>query len=191
MPKRILLMYISEVSGHKQATLSIEKAIRLLDPQAEIMNINAFNYTNPVSEKIINRLYTWVIKRFPIIWERLYDNPEVIKRTHKLKQAIHRLNAPKLKALFDGFKPNVVCCSQAFPCGMVAYFKEAHKSDVPLVGVVTDYTAHSYWIYDSVNFYIVPSESVSRQLITKGVRTEKIKILGIPIEPNFTQPLVK
>ena len=49
-------MYISEVSGHRSATLAIEKAVKMLSPKCEILNINAFNYTNPISEKVINRI---------------------------------------------------------------------------------------------------------------------------------------
>ena len=63
--KRIILMYISETSGHHSATLAIEKALKTLDPRTEILNINAFNYTNPISEKIVNRIYMGVIKRTP------------------------------------------------------------------------------------------------------------------------------
>lgn len=188
MSKRILLMYISEVSGHKQATVAVEKSIKNIDPRAEVLNINAFNYTNPISEKIINKLYLGVIKRTPKIWEYLYDNPAVVEKTRNIKEMIHRFNAPKLKALFDKFQPQAVACSQAFPCGMAAYFKQAYNTELPLVGIVTDYTAHSYWVYENVDYYVVPSGNISRQLIKKGVKEEKIKVLGIPIEPKFSRP---
>ena len=72
-------MYISEISGHHSATIAIENALNKLSPDSEILNINAFNYTNPISEKIINRLYMSVIKMTPRIWDYLYDNPEVAK----------------------------------------------------------------------------------------------------------------
>ena len=77
--ERIILMYISEVSGHHGATIAIEKAIKILSPDTEVLNINGFNYTNPISEKIINRLYMGIIKRTPQIWDYLYDNPSVAK----------------------------------------------------------------------------------------------------------------
>jgi len=35
-------MYISEVSGHRSATLAIEKAIKQLRPDTDILSINAF-----------------------------------------------------------------------------------------------------------------------------------------------------
>lgn len=185
--KRIILMYISEVSGHHSATLAIEKALKILSPATEILNINAFNYTNPISEKIINQLYMGVIKRTPKLWEYLYDNPKVIKKIESLKESVHKYNTPKLKNLFDEFRPDAVVCTQAFPCGMTADFKRAYNSRLPLVAVLTDYVPHSYWIYADVDYYIVPSDEVYLRLQKKGVEPAKIKIFGIPFDPKFNQ----
>lgn len=190
-PKRIILMYISEVSGHHSATLAIEKALKILQPDVEILNINAFNYTNPISEKIVNRLYMAIIKKTPRVWDYLYDNPSVVKKIENIKNTIHKFNSPKLKNLFDKFKPDAVVCTQAFPCGMVADFKKTYNSDIALVAVLTDYIPHSYWVYNSVDYYITPSEEVSRGLIKKGMPENKIKPLGIPFDPKFNADISK
>lgn len=184
-------MYISEVSGHHNATLAIEEAFRIARPEVEVLNINAFNYTNPISEKVINRLYMGMIKRTPLIWDYLYDNPLVVKRLEKIKETIHRFNSPKLKNLFERFKPHAVVCTQAFPCGMVADFKTTYRSDLPLFAVLTDYVPHSYWIYDNIDHYVVPSEEVAQRLVQKGVTREKIRTLGIPFDPKFTSAVEK
>jgi len=188
-PKRIVLMYISEVSGHHSATIAIEKALRVLEPQAEISNINAFNYTNPIAEKIVNSIYMGIIRVAPGIWDYLYDNPEIVKCLEGAKHNVHKKNTPKLKRLFDKLKPDVVVCTQAFPCGMVAYYKKKYGLNLPLIAVLTDYVPHSYWVYDSVDCYITPSEDVSRRLIDKGIAAEKVKSLGIPFDPRFNEPL--
>lgn len=190
-PKRIILMYISEISGHHSATLAIEKALKILQPNAEILNINAFNFTNPISEKVVNRLYMGVIKRTPQVWDYLYDNPRVVKNIEKIKETIHKYNCPKLKALFDQFNPDAVVCTQAFPCGMVADFKRVYQSEICLVAVLTDYIPHSYWIYDTVNYYVSPSDEVALRLEEKGVSIHKIKTLGIPIDPKFNEEVAK
>jgi len=184
-------MYISEVSGHHSATLAIEKALEILEPDIEVLNIDAFNYTNPVSEKIVNSLYMAVIKRTPKIWDYLYDNPKVVKKIEKIKNTIHKFNSPKLKKLFDKFKPDAIICTQAFPCGMVADFKKTYTSDIPLVAVLTDYIPHSYWIYNAINYYITPSEEVSLRLMKKGVNPDKIKSLGIPFDLKFNTGITK
>jgi len=188
-PKRILLMFISEVSGHRSAAEAVEKAIRQLEPEAEIFSINAFNYTNPATEKIINRIYMNVIQRAPAIWSYLYDNPKVMKRLERFKNIIHKFNSPKLKKLFDEFKPDVIACTQAFPCGMVADYKKNYNYNMPLVAILTDFVPHSYWIYDKINYYISPSEFVTERLVKKGVPVEKIKTFGIPFDPKFNVPL--
>lgn len=180
-------MYISEVSGHHSATIAIEKALKAAQPDTEILNINAFNYTNPISEKIINRLYLGVIKMTPQIWDYLYDNPRVVKRIEKLKESIHKFNSPKLKHLFDDFKPDAVLCTQAFPCGMCADYKKTYRSDLKLIAVLTDYVPHSYWVYDAVDYYITPSEDVSLRLVRKGVTADKIRPFGIPFDPGFNE----
>ncbi|MDD4979925.1 MAG: glycosyltransferase [Candidatus Omnitrophica bacterium] len=189
--KRIILMYISEVSGHHSATLAIEKALKILQPDTQILNIDGFNYTNPISEKIVNRLYMAVIKRTPKIWDYLYDNPAVVKKIEKIKNVVHKFNSPKLKNLFDKFKPDAIICTQAFPCGMAADFKKTYASDIPLVAVLTDYIPHSYWVYDKVDYYITPSQEVSLRLIKKGVPPDKIKPLGIPFDPKFNEGILK
>lgn len=182
-------MYISKVSGHKSAAMAVEKAIKAEDPTAVVSNLNTFDYTNPVSAAIVNYIYMHTIQRMPFIWRYLYDNQKFIKRTEKTKAAIHRSNAPKLKAIIDKFDPDVIACSQAYPCGIIADLKKSYNLHIPLVAILTDYVPHSYWIYDTVDYYIAPSEDIKKRLMEKGVEPERIKPLGIPIDPKFNLPL--
>jgi len=182
---KILLMYISQISGHHRACMALENALRLLNRSIVSKSINSFNYTNPVLEKIINKTYMAVIKRRPEVWEYLYDNPVVVRKTQRLKDSIHRFNSAKMKTLLDDFKPDAVVCTQAFPCGIVADLKKSNGLNIPLIAVLTDYAPHSYWIYNDVNSYVVPSADTGRRLVENGVSEEKIKVLGIPIDPKF------
>jgi len=59
--KNILLLYITEISGHHSASLAIEKSLKSLSPDIKTLNLNAFHYTSPISEKVVNRIYTTVI----------------------------------------------------------------------------------------------------------------------------------
>ena len=187
--KKILLLYISNNSGHHRATLAIQEALNLLSPDLRIMNINCFNYTNPVLEKVINSTYNKVIKIKPEVWEYLYDNPKIVRRSHKIRSMIHKFNSKKLKKLITKFNPEAIACTQAFPCGMIADFKKTYKLDIPLVGVLTDYYPHSYWIFDNVDGYIVPSDQAKKRLVEAGVKKERVHVYGIPISPTFSKPL--
>ncbi len=181
-------MYITAHSGHHQAAQAIEQEIRAVYPRYEILNIDAFRYTNPILERIINKTYTGIIKRKPEVWEYLYDNPVVFRKLQRWRQIIHRFNSPKLKYLLDTFKPNTVICTQAFPCGMIA---DCKPSNISLIGVLTDYILHSYWLSDKVDFYVLSSLESKKRLEKEGVEKEKIKILGIPVHSKFKETINK
>ncbi|MFH1678748.1 MAG: glycosyltransferase [Candidatus Omnitrophota bacterium] len=189
--KRILLLHISNVSGHHSASIAIENAIKIISPKTQILTLNAFNYLHPHGEGIINSFYMFVIKRMPFLWGHLYDNSYWIKKTVWIKNAIHWFNFRKLEALLNDFQPDAVASTQAFPCGMVADFKQIKGINLPLVAVLTDFTLHSYWLYRNVDYYITPSEEIKLKLIEKGIESNRIKALGIPFNPNFSQNLTK
>lgn len=185
--KKILLMYITLNSGHHRASIAIEHALKKISPSVETLNINAFRYTNPILERVINRTYMGVIRNKPEVWEYLYDNPKVLTSVQKLRDAIHRYNSKKLNNLLTDFSPDAVVCTQAFPCGMIADYKKNLNSNLPLVGVLTDHAPHSYWIFEDVDCYITPSEVSKERFIKDGIPASKIKVFGIPIDPEFTK----
>jgi processive 1,2-diacylglycerol beta-glucosyltransferase len=181
-------MYISQVSGHRQGAVAISKSLKSLDPDCEVLSINGFGYIYPLMEKIINTTYMGMIKRAPKIWEYLYDNPKVIKFSEKWKQSIHKSSHKKLKPLIDEFKPDVVVCTQAFPCGMVADYKKTYHLGFTVIGVLTDYAPHLYWLHEGVDYYVVPSQEACERYVKEGVPVERIKIFGIPIRMKFAEP---
>lgn len=188
-PKRVLLLYISQVSGHRHGAVAIQKSLKAFNPDCEIKSLNGFGYTYPLMEKIVNTAYMGVIKRVPQIWEYLYDNPKVIKASEKIKESIHKSSHKKLKPLFDEFKPDVVVCTQAFPCGMVADYKKSHNLSVKVIGVLTDFAPHLYWLHEGVDYYVVPFEDAKKRYMNEGVKESQIKVFGIPIRTKFAEKL--
>ncbi|MBI4308972.1 MAG: hypothetical protein HY591_01430 [Candidatus Omnitrophica bacterium] len=188
-PKRILLMYISQVSGHRQSAVAIQKSLKALDPGCEIMSLNGFGYAYPLIEKIVNTAYMGVIKRAPKIWEYLYDNPKIIKASEQLKQKVHKSSHKKLQPLMEEFKPDVVVCTQAFPCGMAADYKMEHRLPCKVVGVLTDFAPHLYWLHPGVDYYVVPSDEAKERYVKEGIAPAQIKVFGIPIRDKFASRL--
>ena len=186
---RILILYITEKSGHHHAAMALEKTLHLIDKTLEVYTIDAFDYTNPILNKIVHNTYMHVIKRRPEVWEYLYDNPDVVKRSQNLKKIIHKYNSRKLINLLSELNPDIIVSTQAFPCGMVADLKKHGKINIPIVGVTTDYTAHSFWYYDNVDLYVVPDESTKSKMVQNGIRDERVKVYGIPIAPEFAYPV--
>jgi processive 1,2-diacylglycerol beta-glucosyltransferase len=191
MHNKILILHISKVSGHKQAALAIEERLRLQEPDAEVINVDVLDFISPVMEKIIRKTYKGIILGSPEIWNFLYDNENILKNTQKIRQIIHKNSSEKLKRLMDDCRPSAIICTQAFPCGIASDYKRSYRSDIPLIGVLTDYAPHSYWIYDNVDIYAVPSDYVGKRLTEKGINSDKIRVTGIPVKSDFSRKAAK
>jgi processive 1,2-diacylglycerol beta-glucosyltransferase len=189
--RRILLLYITKVSGHRQATMAIKGSLRQLDPDIEVPCVNGFGYTYPILEKVVNRAYMSVIKRTPQVWDYLYDNQDIVKKSVNIKNFLHKSSHVKLSRLLQKHKPDTVVCTQAFPCGMVADYKKTYNLDIKLIGVLTDYAPHAYWINEGIDYYVVPSQEAKERFINEGVAADKIKVYGIPIRTKFIAQLDK
>ncbi len=183
--KRILILYISNVSGHRSAAVAIEKAIKMLSPSTPVLSMNFFRYVAPITEKIVNAMYMEVVKRAPIVWQVMYDNPRVVRSTARARRFVYAQIRNKVDSLISSFCPDVVIATQAFPCEIVSRYKEETGKNFKIFGVLTDYVPHSFWVSDAVDYYIVPTQEVKKKLASKGVSEEKIKAFGIPIDPAF------
>ena len=189
MARRFLVLHITRGSGHHRASLAIEQTLGHLDPSSTVVNLDAFFLTSQFVRWTIARTYSSLIRHQPDIWEYLYDNPAVHRRIEAFRALLHRYHAGKLSALLNRVKPDAIVCTQAYPCGVAADFKKHHQLDIPLVGVLTDYAPHLYWFHEDVDLYAVPSEQVKRRFITQGIDASRVKVLGIPTDLRFMEPV--
>ncbi len=185
MRQKILLMYITVRSGHYQAARAIEQGIRRFHPNAQVLSINAFQYLNPVLARIVDQMYLSVIQKLPELWDYLYDNPKIVRRSQNLRQLLHRYDSPRLRGLLEEFEPDAIACTQAFPCGLVADYKRQNKLKTPLYGIITDFSPHSYWVDDAVDGYIVAAQKTQQWLLDRKVAPSRVFHYGIPIDPVF------
>lgn len=187
--KRVLIFYISVNSGHHIAAKSIEDALQRVDPSVEVLTVNALNYISPILEKFVIKTYMGVVKNNPELWEYLYDNAVIKEKLEKFRDFAHRVNSSRLIRLVNEFNPDAIVCTQAYPCGVLSAYKDLQKKSFPLVAVVTDYVVHSYWILDSVDLFVVPTQEARSRLLDCGVLGGKVKVLGIPVPPVFNAAL--
>jgi processive 1,2-diacylglycerol beta-glucosyltransferase len=185
--KYIVLSYASISSGHKKASDAIKKALQkqyLND--ISFIDINALDYFFPVTKRIILTSYLEIVKSNPYVWEYLYDNPKIAKLTVKLKELFNTLKSKRLKKkIFNGFIPDIVVCTHAFPCGVFSAFKQNVDNNLPLIGITTDFDIHAYWIYSNVSYYLVSTKEIADKLIDYGISARQIEVTGIPISPLF------
>ncbi len=184
-----MLMHVTTSSGHHHAARAVAQALRRIDPFCQILAFDAFDYTSHFVRWTIHRSYFSLIRHQPNVWEYLYDNPSVHSRVQHFRTLLHRYHRKKLDRLLQTAQPHAIACTQAFPSGMLADFKQQRGLDVPLVGILTDFAPHLYWLHDTVDVYVVPAEEVKQRFVSYGVPDSRIRVNGIPVEPRFLDPI--
>ncbi len=161
------------------------EAATQMDPRIDCINVDAGHQTFPLLGKVVNRMYLHMLKRAPFIWEYLYDNPNVAEATRDAQELLRLAGSLKLKKMLRKVRPSAVICTQAMPAIAIAAEKRTGRYRGPLIGVVTDFGVHGYWILPEIDLYLVGHDDVKRELIQRGVAAERIRVTGIPIRPKF------
>ena len=187
---RCLFLYLSAASGHQRAADAVRAALAATyGDRVETVGADVVATAYPIVGRVISRTYLEMLKRIPQLWGYLYDNPDVVHATKEVREFLSALNNRKLQALLREFRPGVVVCTQAVPCNLVASEKRSGRLDVPLIACITDFAAHAYWASPGVDLYVVATEESRRALVERGVRPSRIRVLGVPIHPDFAEPL--
>ncbi|MBK6880678.1 MAG: glycosyltransferase [Elusimicrobia bacterium] len=183
--RKVLFCYISPTSGHQRAAEAVMNVLRHRHPPVPCEGVNSVSYANPVFGKFVSRLYLQVLKHAPQVWDVLYDNPIVEKATRDIRDLMHIFNTGRIADLLRQHRPRCIVCTQAIPVGLLSALKARGKIRTPLVGILTDFGVHKYWISPEVDLYLTPSEEIRRRVIRLGVPESRVRVTGIPVDPHF------
>ena len=185
MLRRVLLLYSPDHSGHRMAATALEEAFRSRHPHVQVRGMNLVKYTNPLLGAAATRTYLGLIQNNPSVWRRLYDNRFFKEKTEKLRDVIYLSGYRHLRRIMDEEEPDVVVCTQAFPCIIVDKYKHLTGRPLRLVAVVTDFFANLYWMLPGVDLFCVAAEEAKADFVRMGGAPGCIEVTGIPIRPEF------
>ena len=189
-PKKILILHASAGHGHEKAARAVEQACAGVLPQAQVKLYDALSYTSVAFGKNYRSNYLFMIRYVPWLWGMGYyllDIPFIYFFVRPVRRFANGCAAKRLEALILAEKPDVIIATHFLSVEVVSAMKKKKLMDCRLVAVVTDFLAHSFWLGPGVDVYAVASEETQEDLEKRGVRPERIRITGIPVEKKFTQ----
>lgn len=216
MSKKVLIMSASTGGGHNRAARAIEEELIKKTVNGESIEckiVDSLKLVNTTMDKIISRGYEKSAIYTPNAYGRVYRLSEsgLVSKNEFKDNMITTFMAKKFRKLLLDEKPDVIIGTHPFPMIALSTLKKQcshhaisntvfHSSlndkfvsyfninQFPtLISVLTDYTTHSTWIQNELDYYIVGHEYVKELLISEGVDSNKIKPLGIPVEKSFLQ----
>ena len=200
MSKKVLIMSASTGGGHNRAAKAMKDEIEKKCIDGEHITceiIDSLKLINTTLDKIISSGYEKSAKYTPKAWGGVYKMSDAnIVSKHEYKgNLFNTLLASKLKKLLKERKPDLIIGTHPFPMIALSTLKKKYPYRnafnsffvPPLISVLTDYTAHSTYIQDEIDYYIAGDEYVKEVLISEGVDGDKIKPYGIPVEKSFLE----
>ena len=160
MERRILILSCFTGEGHNSAARAMHSAFDALEVPSRIMDPVSFQGKH--AQHFISSFYNGMIRRSPGAFCALY----------------------KAGALSDA-----TCCTHLYGMEAMTELKKRGKSGIPAYGIMTDYTCIPFLAETELDGYFTPHESLSEDLIRRGLPAEKLYPFGIPVSPSFDSPL--
>ncbi|HEY8314353.1 MAG TPA: glycosyltransferase [Candidatus Baltobacteraceae bacterium] len=170
------------------AATAVKTALQSIDPLVETHVVDSYKYAASVVSRVVSNGYIGMVKTIPQMYRFLYDRAERATEVGPFRTWLHQFTATNLRALIESENPDAVVCTHAFPCGAMAEYKKQFPDSPPVIGVVTDFCVHSFWIHRNVDGYAVATDAMRDTLIARGIKPERIVVSGIPVQTAFAMP---
>ena len=169
--------------GHFSASQSLAQQLRGAFPGAEVGVEDLVAYTMPGLSEAMYKSFHLLVTYGSGIFNTFYKLTENAKPD--VRPPLEGVFLDKLEELLEARHPDAVIATHPLCAQICSRWKVETGGDLPLVTCVTDLSAHSEWINQGTDCYLVGSREVRDALCTKGVERNKICVTGIPVRSEF------
>ena len=171
------------------AASALRAELSRLDPHFDSTILDSYKYAASVVSRVVSDGYIGMVKTIPQMYRFLYNRAEQAAEVGPFRTWIHQFTATNLRSAIQSFRPDVVICTHAFPCGVMAEYKNQFADAPPVCGVVTDFAVHRFWMHQNVDRYAVATPEMRDVMAANGIDAERISVSGIPIAAAFGEPI--
>ncbi|AKU95930.1 diglucosyldiacylglycerol synthase (LTA membrane anchor synthesis) [Labilithrix luteola] len=169
--------------GHKAAALAVAEAATARGLRVTI--IDAFEHAPKWAGDAYVRAHLTGQNAAPEFYGQLYFAANRRDGTFEpLRLGIDNLLFGALADHVTSLAPRAIVATHHLPLVVLGRARRKGLLDAPVVGVVTDYTAHACWAERGVDAWSVPSE-VAKAELAEHVPGERIVVTGIPVRRAF------
>lgn len=189
---KIFILSVTAGLGHNATARAL--AEELGRRGAEVVIEDMYRYLSRIMYSIIDKGYIFSINHLPKQFGKTYSRLERHERMRRVVAVINnnRRVAEKMAELFRADMPDVIITTHVFGAQVLNALKKQGFLKIPVIGIVTDYCIHPFWEeIDNLEYIITASEDLGYTAAMKGLDTNKLLPLGLPVRPEFSRKLDK
>lgn len=171
-------------SGHYMAAVALQQA--LLEEACEVRVIGGLGVASPLLRKLSRSTYYSSLAHFPGMWDHLY-NRDVSAVSRVLQKPLAKLLGKRLlERVIEQQKPDVIVSTHAYCLSALAEAKKKASRPFLLLGVLTDFHIHPYWLHQEIDYYSVAHPKLAEQMSEmRQIGADRVRALGIPLRQSF------
>lgn len=180
--KKILILTVSTGQGHNQAAASLETSF--VSNGYEVIKNDFLSSSSKFLNDMIVMGYELMASKLPKTYGLFYKFTDS-KLINKLLKVPFCFSKKKVLKLINEANPDVIIATHALSINVIEDLKKNNLINIPYISIVTDFKAHYTYISQYVDAYITGSDYTKNSLIARGINSNKIFPIGIPINQKF------
>lgn len=186
----VLFLYALTGSGHLKAAKYVAEAMTRENADIRIHMSDALKLCYSSFEAFILKAFRFLISGCPVTYRFLYRLTEKNSIFNHIAGWFFSSSVSELKKICSEIKADCIVCTHPFALLLASKLKKELKTNTPLIlGIITDYKIHRFWVYPQVDLYFVPSAEMKEDLLRLGWSADRIKVTGVPCPPDIGHDL--
>ncbi len=189
---KVLLMSVKAGYGHHSTAQAIQEYFEERGHLCKMLDI--FTYISERLGNTINDGYLlstkYLSKAYGKVYDKLSREDEPYDKI-SVTSMVSNLITKRLIGFVENFEPDVIIGTHSFAGVVMTILREKHIVSCPLVGIVTDFTVHPFWESTELDKYVIPDSLLTYQMNKKGIPTDKLLPIGIPVKKAFSVKIPK
>ena len=169
---RALILSCNTGGGHNAAARAMAEAFRANGDEAVVLD-----YLKLAGEKVSKRVgdvYVETVKNVPGVFGLVYKLGMLVSRLLRRSPVyyVNGIMAKYLRAYLKEHPADVILMPHLYPAETITYMKRKGMKLPLTVAVMTDYTCIPFWEETDCDYYVIPHESLAREIIRRGIPGE-------------------
>jgi 1,2-diacylglycerol 3-beta-galactosyltransferase len=186
---RVLILFSDTGGGHRAAARAVTAALKQQDPSSIVTVADPLIGQGPAVVKRLASLYSPMIRRSRAAWGAVYHTSNTRPAFAAIRAVFGHGVRKSVSELLTMHDPDVVL--SVHPLLNHVSHQAIRRSGRPraLMTVITDLVDfHRGWTFSQADLVIAPTELARKVALRRRVPSDRIRLLGIPVDLRFRPP---
>lgn len=181
----VLILSCDTGGGHNSAARSIQKELIRRGHQAVFLN--PFELSGKRVAGAVGGAYVKLVQKHPRAFGMLYKLGAFVSRLPGRSPVYYAnsLVARHLAKYLEQKSYDAIVMPHLYPAEMISYLKRKGWNCPKSVYVATDYTCIPFTGETECDYYVIPHEELELEFVRKGIKKQKLRAFGIPVDETF------